>query len=257
MKLDGKKKWTAALVAIAGTVVAQFAPEQESAIMETVQTMAPMLIGGIYIIMQWMHDDKKETVKVEHEKTEQVKAQSLTSSRITSGQADILEEVQAEIFYEPFDQETFEKKVIARSKAAYFVDNPLTQFQAARDKALIATSRNVDKAKSYWYYYVKKGLAAFEFLFGFPYAQASENLTLQGKTGKSCTVPDLDFLALELGEGHYKLLGALKAAQRNLDQVSQLEQDMVAWVHPQSGAPQRWTLWTLGTHAKEILTHNI
>ena len=254
MKLDGKKKWTAALIAIAGTVVAQFAPEQESAIMETVQTMAPMVIGGVYIIMQWMHDDKKEAVKVEQEKTKQVQAQATNhQSLITNDQAELLQEAEAELYFEPFDQEAFEKKVIARSKAAYFVNNPLTEFQAARDKALIAPSKNIDKAKSFWYYYVKKALHAFEYMFGFPYAQASENLTLKDNSGKSCTVPDLEFLAIELGEGHYKLLGALKAAQRNLAQVSQLEQDMVTWQHPQSGQPLRWTLWTLGTRANEIL----
>jgi len=252
MTLDGKKKWTAALVAIAGTVVAQFAPEQESAIMETVQTMAPMVIGAIYIIMQWMHDDKKEAVKIEHEKTEQVKAAAAPPT-----QSEVLQELEAEVYYEPFDQEAFDKKVIARSKASYFVNNPLTQFQAARDKALIAPCKYVDKARSYWYYYVKKGLDAFEFLFGFPYAEASENLSLKDRAGKTCTVPDLQFLAIELGEGHYKLLGALEAAQRNLAQISQLEQEMVAWTHPQSGEPQRWTLWTLGTRAKEILTHNM
>ena len=248
MKLDGKKKWTAALIAIAGTVVAQFAPEQESAIMETVQTMAPMVIGGVYIIMQWMHDDKKEAVKIEQEKTRQVQATAAPAT-----ESEVVQELEAELYFEPFDQESFQKKVIARSKAAYFVNNPLTEFQAARDKALIAPSKNIDKAKSFWYYYVKKALHAFEYMFGFPYTEASKNLSFQASTGKSCTAPDLQFLALELGEGHYKLLGALEAAQRNLAQVSQLEQDMVTWQHPQSGQPLRWTLWTLGTRAKEIL----
>ena len=59
MTLDGKKKYTAAIIAIAGTVVAQFAPEQESAIMETVQGMAPMVVGAFYILIQWLHDKLK------------------------------------------------------------------------------------------------------------------------------------------------------------------------------------------------------
>lgn len=79
------------------------------------------------------------------------------------------------------------------------------------------------------------------------------HLTFESKAGATCTVPDLAFLAIELGEGHYKLLEALKSAQRILAQVSELEHDMVAWVHPQTGVPQRWTLWTVGTRAKEIL----
>ena len=248
MKLDGKKKWTAALIAIAGTVVAQFAPEQESAIMETVQGMAPMVVGAFYILMQWLHDDKKETVKVEHEKTEQAKA-----SFVVVAQSEALAEAQNEIEFEPFDQDAFERKVKARATSAYFVDNPVTEMQAAADKALITPCKNVAKAQSFWFYYTHKALDAFEHLFRFPYAEAEENLAFEDKTGKSCTAPDLEFLAIELGEGHLKLLQEVDFAQRILSQVGQLKQYMVAWQHPQTGEPQRWTLWTLGTRANEML----
>ena len=258
MTIDGKKKWTAALIAIAGTMVAQLAPGQEDTIMSTVQSLAPMVVGGIYILSQWRHDMKKEEVKVEENKAKEEgeKTRQIQATAVAAVQTEALEEVQNEIEYEPFDQEAFERKVKARSVAAYFVNNPLTEFQAAADKAVVTPCKNVGKAQSFWFYYVHKVLDAFEHLYKFPYSEAEQNLSFSDKTGKSCTAPDLEFLAIELGEGHHKLLMEVKFAQRTLAQVGELKQYMVDWVHPQTKAPQRWTLWTLGVRAKEMLTHN-
>lgn len=242
MKLDGKKKWTAALIAIAGTVVAQFAPEQESAIMETVQTMAPMVIGGIYIIMQWMHDDKKETVKVEQEKTIQVQAQA--QAQLKTPDPELADETPPA----PFDPAAFDEKVEHRAPEVYLDANDMTRFFAARDLGARTPCTYLNKAVDYWLYLLDKAHKAFICKFGFPYNEAEKHLG----DDKSCPYYSVDNMARQRGIDYYAMLRQLRWAERKVNDVEELSETDIDWY----AKLERPTLYSVGNLARQLLNHN-
>jgi len=241
MKLDGKKKWTAALIAIAGTVAAQFAPGQESAIMETVQTMAPMLIGGIYIIMQWMHDDKKEQVKVEHEKTIQIQ----TQTQATNHQSPVTTEPEPPA---PFDPAAFDQKVEQRAPETYLDANDMTRFFAARDLGRTAPCSYLNKAVDYWLYLLDKAHKAFICKFGYPYNEAENHLA----DNKQCSYYSVENMARQKGIDYYAMLRELRWAERKVKDIEELYHSDIDW-YAKLESP---TLYSVGQLARQLLNHN-
>jgi len=244
MTIDGKKKWTAALIAIAGTVVAQFAPEQESAIMETVQTMAPMLIGGIYIIMQWAHDDKKETVKVEHEKTVQVQAQAQAQAQLKTLDPELAEETPPA----PFDPAAFDESVEQRAPEVYLDANDMTRFFAARDIGRSIRCTYLNKAVDYWLYLLDKAHKAFICKFGFPYNDAENHLG----DDKSCPYYSVENMARQRGIDYYAMLRELRWAERKVNDIEELYESDIDWY----AKLERPTLFSVGQLARQLLNHN-
>lgn len=241
MTIDGKKKWTAALIAIAGTVVAQFAPEQESAIMETVQTMAPMLIGAIYILAQWRHDDKKEVVKVEHEKTIQVQAQA----QATHHQSPITQEPEPPT---PFDPAAFDESVEQRAPEVYLDANDMTRFFAARDLGRTIRCTYLNKAVDYWLYLLDKAHKAFICKFGFPYNEAEKHLG----DDKSCPYYSVENMARQRGIDYYAMLRQLRWAERKVNDIEELYESDIDW-YAKLESP---TLYSVGNLARQLLNHN-
>ncbi len=243
MKLDGKKKYTAAIIAIAGTVVAQFAPEQESAIMETVQTMAPMLIGAIYILAQLRHDDKKEAVKVEHEKTIQVQAQA--QAQLKAPDPELAESLSPT----PFDPTAFDEKVESRAPEVYLAANDMTRFFAARDIGRTAPCSYLNKAVDYWLYLLDKAHKAFICKFGFPYNDAENHLG----DDKSCPYYSVENMARQRGIDYYAMLRELRWAERKVNDIEELYQADIDWY----AKLERPTLFSVGQLARQLLNHNI
>ena len=245
MTLDGKKKWTAALIAITGTVVAQFAPEQESAVMDVIQTMAPMLIGGIYIIAQWWHDDKKEGVKVEHEKTKQVEAKSMRS------QEEVMQAIQPvldDIYFEPFDPQAFASKLDTRAARQYLEINPITTYFAAQDKGKITPCHHLDQALSYWDFLATKSREAFEHMFGFPFQDAEQHLA---DDNPDCPYYSVDNMARQKGIHNWTMLRNVRWTSQKLADLEALADTDIDW--QAKLGQQNHTLYAVGSLAKELL----
>ena len=245
MKLDGKKKYTAALIAIAGTVVAQFAPEQGDTIMEAVQSFAPLLVGGIYIVAQWAHDEKKEQVKIEHEKTNQVSA----GNAVLELQEDIYPLVE-EAYFEPFDMEAFEKKLEARAANTYLEVNPITVFFAAQDKGKATKCRHIDQALAYWDFLLDKSMKAFEHMYSFRYDEADKHLA----DNKTCPYYSVDNMARQKGIHYWNMLRTLRQTIRKHSELDQLAYIDIPWQSKLS--PHDQTLFGLGNLAYELMKHS-
>ena len=244
MKLDGKKKWTAAIMAIAGTVATQFAPEQENAIMEIAQSAAPMLIGGIYIIAQWWHDDKKEIVKVEHERTEQVKAHA-TEEMVELRQ--VIQPILEDLYFDPFDAEAFEKKLDTRAARAYLQVDPITRYFAAIDRGRVTPCQHIDQAVAYWDFLLTKAREAFSFMFGFPYLEADQHLG----DNASCPYYSVDNMARQKGIHTWNMLLGVRRAERKLQEIEGLVECEVDW--QAKIGKQDQTLYGLGERATILL----
>jgi len=246
MTIDGKKKYTAALIAIAGTVVAQFAPEQGDTIMQAVQSFAPLLIGGIYIVAQWAHDEKKEQVKIEAEKTRQV----ATGNAVLELQGDIYPLVE-EAYFEPFDMEAFDKKLEARAANTYLEVNPITVFFAAQDKGKATKCRHVDQALSYWDFLLDKSMKAFEHMYGFRFDQAGKHLA---DDNKDCPYYSVDNMARQKGIHYWNMLRTLRGVIEKQSKLENLSATDIPWQSKLS--PHDQSLFGLGNLAYELLKHN-
>jgi len=245
MTIDGKKKWTAALIAIAATVVAQFAPEQGDTIMGAVQSMAPLLVGGIYIIAQWAHDEKKEQVKIEAEKTRQV----ATGNAVLELQEDVFPLVE-EAYFEPFDLESFDKKLEARAANTYLEVNPITVFFAAQDKGKATKCRHIDQSLSYWDFLVDKSMKAFEHMFGFRYDEADKHLA----DDKTCPYYSVDNMARQKGIHFWNMLRTVRRVIKKQLELEELAETDIPW--QSKLAPSDQTLFGLGNLAYELLKYN-
>jgi len=245
MTIEGKKKWTAALIAIAATVVAQFAPEQGDTIMGAVESLAPLLIGAIYIIAQWAHDEKKEQVKIEAEKTRQV----ATGNAVLELQGDVYSLVE-EAYYEPFDMEAFDKKLEARAANTYLEVNPITVFFAAQDKGKATRCQHIEQALSYWDFLVDKSMKAFEHMFGFRYDEADKHLA----DDKTCPYYSVDNMARQKGIHFWNMLRTVRRVIKKQSELEELAETDIPW--QSKLAPSDQTLFGLGNLAYELLKYN-
>ena len=251
MKLDGKKKWTAAIIAIAGTVVAQFAPEQQDAVMQVVQTLAPLVVGGLYIIAQWSHDEKKEQVKVEQEKTKRAEANNVAVTQEIDRLADEVSPL-VEANYEPFDPEEFagvdDKKLKNRAAQTYLDVSPITVFFAAQGKGKVTKCRHVDQALAYWDHLLNKVMDAFQHMFGFPYEEADQHLA---DDNQSCPYYSVDNMARQKGIHFWTMLRNVRWVIRKQSDLETLAETDIDW--QQKLGKQSQTLFGVGSLASELL----
>jgi len=244
MTIEGKKKWTAALIAIAGTLALQFAPEQEATITQAMQNLAPLLIGGIYILAQWKHDNQKEQVKIEQAKASQSTTQAVAITELRDDLAPLIDEA----YYDPFDAEAFERKLKARAASTYLEVNPITIFLAAQDKGKANKCRHIDQALAYWQLLVDKSMEAFEHMFGFPYREADKHLA-DAKTG--CPYYSVDNMARQKGIHFWNMLRTVRKTIRKQNELEVLAATNIPW--PGKLAPYDQTLYGLGSLAGELL----
>lgn len=245
MKLEGKKKWTAAIVAIAGTVVAQFAPEQQDAVMQAVQSFTPLLVGGLYIIAQWTHDEKKEQVKVEQEKTKQIQATEVVQQ---TEQAEIIQSIAEEAYFEPFDQEAFSKKLELRAAKTYLEVTPITVFFAAQDKGKQTKCQHIDQALAYWDFLLTKVREAFDHMYGFPYQDAEEHLA---EDNPNCPYYSVENMARQKGIHFWNMLRNVRWVMRKQNDLERLGETDIDWQSKMATHDQ--TVFGLGTLANELL----
>jgi len=244
MTIEGKKKWTAALIAIAATMAAQFAPEQEATITQAVKDLAPLFIGGIYILAQWKHDNQKEQVKIEQAKAGQSTTQAVAITELQEDIAPLLEET----YFDPFDAEAFEQKLKARAASTYLEVNPITVFFAAQDKGRATKCRHVDQALAYWQLLMDKSMKAFEHMFGFPYREADKHLA---DDDPKCPYYSVDNMARQKGIHFWNMLRTVRKTIRKQNELEILAVTNIPWT--EKLAPYDRTLYGLGSLAGELL----
>jgi len=159
--MSGKKKITASLIipiliAIINTFVSD--PETAETLRELVTMYIPTLVaiiaGWFYTANEAAVDKERAKIKVEEEKTKQLKA-SEEAERVREA-LDLVEE-QA---WQPFDPEGFSADLKTRA-AKYLEINPITIFQAARDKMRFMPCKHVSQAQDAWAFLYKKAIEAF------------------------------------------------------------------------------------------------
>lgn len=244
MTLEGKKKWTAALIAIAATMAAQFAPEQEATITQAMQNLAPLLIGGIYILAQWRHDGKKEEVKIEQAKATQSTTQAIAITELRDDLAPLIDEA----YFDPFDAEGFDKKLGARAASTYLEVNPITIFFAAQDKGKATKCQHIDQVSAYWQLLVDKSMKAFEHMFGFTYGEADKHLA---DDDKDCPYYSVDSMARQKGIHFWNMLRTVKRIIKKQLELEELAETSIPW--QTNLAPYQQTLYGLGALAGELL----
>jgi len=242
MTLEGKKKYTAALIAIIGTIVIQFAPEQEDVVMQVVTTLAPLLVGGIYILTQGQHDKKKEEVKIEHEKSFQAeKAVILPVSIEQPDPAVMIDEWDLPEFTE------LDRRASMKAETDYFEANPMTNFFAAPSVMRNIKCVSIEQALAAWGWYEDKAEAAFAAKFGFPFGEAEEHLA----DDKTCPYYSVDNMARQKSIHHWSMLRKVRKVKNSMEDLEDLDELQIDW---SSGlAPKDRNLFTVGNYAKYLI----
>ncbi len=241
--LDGKKKFTATamgfLTSILGGLVTSGILTQQSAepVIQILAIAGPLALAFGYDIFQGVQDNKKETVKIEHEKTIQVQAQT-TPSMPTP-------EVIEAAFPVPFDAEAFDKKVESKAPETYLDANDMTRFFAARDLGRTTPCSYLNKAVDYWLYLLDKAHKAFICKFGYPYNEAENHLA----DDKSCPYYSVENMARQKGIDYYAMLRELKWAERKVKDIEELYHSDIDWITKL----ERPTLYSVGQLAQEML----
>jgi len=203
-----------------------------------------LLIGGIYILAQWKHDNQKEQVKIEQAKA----SQNTTQAAAITELIDNLDPLIDEAYYDPFDAETFERKLEARAAGTYLEVNPITIFFATQDKGRATKCRHIDQALAYWQLHVDKSMKAFEHMFGFPYREADKHLA---DADPGCPYYSVDNMARQKGIHFWNMLRTVRKTIRKQNELEELATTSIPWT--EKLAPYDQTLFGLGNLAGELL----
>ena len=247
MTLEGKKKFIATITAIIASGLALFfTPEQVAPMTQTLAVLAPLALGFIYDFLQQRHDVKKEQVKIEVAKTNQI----ATGNAVLELQEDVFPLVE-EAYFEPFDMETFDKKLEARAANTYLEITPITVFFAAQDKGKATKCRHIDQALSYWDFLLDKSMKAFEFIYGFRYDEAGKHLA---DDNKDCPYYSVDNMARQKGIHFWNMLRTVRRTIKKHSELEELSDTNIPW--QSKLAPSDQTLFGLGNLSYELLKYN-
>ena len=111
---------------------------------------------------------------------------------------------------QPFDVEEFDKSVEEKAKENYLEANDITRYFAAQDRFNSSQWADEYHFKAAQDYLVKKAQAAFQFKFGYPYAEADKHLD----DDKKCPYYSVANMARQMGPDFWFML---RMVEKTLD----------------------------------------
>ena len=244
--LSGKKKYSVFIATFLVAVLQMFVvdPETQKELMDFVPTLAMMLSGIVYLVVEGRIDAQRE-------KTNTVQAQAavaMANGTINGTQAQPAQpqqEIQPTTASqpqipkppEPLDIKLFHERVLNDTAAKYSEQNPATVFFEARDKGSVTTCHNIKQAQDYWDYLVTLAYDAEQFV-------KEQTSGVKPGEGSACKVRSPEYVAMQLD---------LMKTLRNRDAVYALARTNIDWrqkLYPND------TLYHVGVLAEELLQYN-
>ena len=161
--LAGKKKYSVFLLTFltAGVQMVIHDPETQKQLLDFMPTLAMMLSGIAYLIIEGWNDVQRQKSNAEMYKVQTI-GSTITPTTLQPQPASPREEIQPiktvpleEV--KPFDVKTFHESVMASVAQTYIEVNPATVYYQARDKGKLADCQHISQTQDYWAYLV--GLA--------------------------------------------------------------------------------------------------
>jgi hypothetical protein len=247
--LSGKKKYSVFIATFLVAVLQMFVvdPETQKELMDFVPTLAMMLSGIVYLVVEGRLDGQRaeaEALKsAEYYKThpEGNSTQTITQAQPAASQQEIqpISASQPQIPKppEPLDIKLFHERVLNDTAAKYSEQNPATVFFEARDKGSVTTCHNIKQAQDYWDYLVTLAYDAEQFV-------KEQTSGVKPGEGSACKVRSPEYVAMQLD---------LMKTLRNRDAVYALARTNIDWrqkLYPND------TLYHVGVLAEELLQYN-
>jgi len=225
MTLEGKKKFTATVLAVIASIVGALATQgvigqgTSESLIQLSAILGPLALGFFYDLIQGRHDQKKEEVKIEVAKAESQK-------QIVAPVVQYVEEKLAQ----PFDAQAFADKVKTNTASRYGEVNEFTEFYTARDLGKERTIDHIDQAIDYWSYLYNKGNAAFTKKFSFDFADRFDKKNLTATLGsQTCTFPDINTMAVQKGVDCLAILREMERIEQKRADLERVKQQNLDW----------------------------
>ena len=249
--MSGKKKITMFLITAATALINTYVADPTQA--ETFLQLATQYIPTLVVFAGSIFGVNRETkVDVEREKTKQVEATKTTAeANKVIQEAEILQPLAEESYFDPFDQEAFAKKLEGRAAKTYLQVTPTTLYFASLDKGKATRCAHLDQALAYWDFLVTRVRLAFTHMYGFPYEEADKHLA----DDKSCPYYSVENMARQKGIHFWNMLRQVRWISRKQQDLENLALTDIEW--QAKLAPHDQTLHGVGLLAGELLKHNM
>jgi len=227
--LDGKKKYSAYIITVLGTLVPLLIqdPEAQKTFMDMVPSVAVLLAGIFYIITEESLDKEREKAKAVSGNGVAVTTQQPVEAQPAQAQSQTQAVVEPPT---PFDPKSFHEDVLANVEATYTELNPCTIFYKARDKGQVTDCKHISQAVDYWNYLVDLVVDARDYI---------KELT-EKKAGTCGRSPE-----------YYVFTRDFNTTIRAANALAELASSKVDW--KAKLAPFQWKLYTVGALAEQLL----
>ena len=249
--MTGKKKFTMFLITAATALINSYVADPDQA--ETFIQLATQYIPTLVVFAGALFGVNRETkVDVEREKTKQAEATTMqTEAAKVIKEADILQPIAEEAYFDPFDHEAFAKKLEARAARTYLEVTPATVYFASLDKGKSTRCQHLDQALAYWDFLVTRVRLAFTHMYGFPYEEADKHLA---DDNKDCPYYSVENMARQKGIHFWNMLRQVRWISRKQAELESLALTDIEWKARLSPTDQ--TLFGVGNLAYEMLKHD-
>jgi len=240
--LSGKKKYSVFIATFLVAVLQTFVgdPETQNELMDFVPTLAMMLSGVVYLIVEGIIDAQREKTNTaqaqaavgiakrglappaqpQQEFTPIAASQPISTSNFNQSQA--------------LDIKLFHERVLNDTGAKYTELNPATVFSEAKDKGSVTTCHDIKQAQDYWDYLVTLAYGAEQYV-------RAQTLEVRPGEGPACKVQSPEYVYMQL---------EMSKTIRNRDNVYTLAGTSIDWrkkLFPND------TLYHIGVLAEELL----
>jgi hypothetical protein len=240
--LDGKKKYSAYIITVLGTLVPLLIqePEAQKTIMDMVPSIAVLIAGIFYILTQGGIDKEKEKVKLAEVQAAVAANGSGSTQDGTQPPLAAQQEIQPSPSLPeetvpplPFDAKAFHESVLATVKETYTEVNPCTIFYKARDRGQVTDCQHISQAVDYWQYLVDLAVDARDWM-------KEQTEKKKGECGRS---PE-----------YYAFSQDFSTTMRSANNLAELARSNIDW--KRLLAPFNRTLYGVGNLAGQLLEYN-
>ena len=227
--LDGKKKYSAFIITVLGTMIPLFIQDTEAqkTFMDMVPSIAAALAGIFYIVTQGKIDKEKEAARAISGNGAAVTTQQPMEAQPAQSQPETPAVVELPV---PFDPKSFHEDVLANVEATYTELNPCTIFYKARDKGQVTDCQHISQAVDYWSYLVDLAVDARDYI---------KEMT-EKKAGTCGRSPE-----------YYVFTRDFNTTIRAANALTELANSKVDW--KSKLAPFQWKLYTVGALAEQMM----
>ena len=222
--LAGKKKYSAFLLPILVAIVQVFRldPETSRVIMDYLPTIAALLSGIAYIIVEGINDQAKIVGSAAIAEAQAASAPPIDNSvaSASGGQAAASAPAattqQTQVTQQTFNAEEFDKLVEEKAKRDYLEANDITRYFAAQDLGNNTKYSGLYHQLASQDYLVAKAFKAFAAKFGYPYQEAEKHLADDGK----CPYYSVDNMARQKGIDFWFMLRMVRQTITRAQELS-------------------------------------